>query len=234
MNIVHLLGEAMSKLISTIKAIFVGSLAAKSGDLSHLSLQQQMREAGQQVLKARKAVALAKAQHEQDGRRLNKIVADINELEERARAALQKGQEVLARDAAIAIASLEDERDDLAKTVSAFEKDLSVLVANLRQLEGRLRALQRGQRVAKVRQTVHSAGNVIDLSTLSEAEDTLCAIQERQERQQLADEAFRTLSASDRSDTLIKRLSDAGCGAPIDASVDAVLKRLKNPAPRSA
>lgn len=221
----------MSRVISTIKAIFVGSLEARGDDFSHLSLQQQTREAGHQVLKARKAVALAKAQHEQDGRRLDRIMTDISDLEERARVALEKGQDTLAKDAAIAIAILEDERDGLAKTISVFEKDLSVLVTNLRQLEVRLRALQRGQRVAKVRQTVQSAGNVIDLSTLSEAEETLSSIQERQERQQLADEAFKTLSASDRSDALIKRLAEAGCGDPVAASVDAVLERLKKPAP---
>lgn len=219
----------MSKLISTVKAVIFGTVEGKSASVSHLALEQQIREAGQQVLMARKAVALAKAQHEQDGRRLEKILADIADLEDRARIALEKEQDALARDAAIAIASLEDERDGLQKSIAAFERDLAALLANLRQLEVRLRTLQRGQRVAKVRKTVQTAGNVIDLSKLSEAEQTLCDIQERQECQELADQAFKTLSATDRSDELIKRLSDAGCGSSLNASVDAVLERLKQP-----
>lgn len=217
----------MSKLISTVKAVIFGSLEGKGASVSHMALEQQTREAGQQVMMARKAVALAKAQHEQDGRRLEKILADITDLEDRARIALEKEQDALARDAAIAIASLEDERDGLKKSIAAFEKDLAVLLANLRQLEVRLRTLQRGQRVAKVRKTVQTAGNVIDLSTLSEAEQTLSDIQDRQERQELADQAYKTLSATDRSDDLIKRLSEAGCGSSVNASVDAVLERLK-------
>ncbi|MCV6575069.1 MAG: PspA/IM30 family protein [Cohaesibacter sp.] len=219
----------MSKLISTVKAAIFGSLEGKTASIAHLALEQQTREAGQQVLMARKAVALAKAQHEQDGRRLEKILADISDLEDRARIALEKEQDALARDAAIAIASLEDERDGLQKSITAFEEDLAILLTNLRQLEIRLRTLQRGQRVAKVRKTVQTAGNVIELSTLSEAEQTLSDIQERQERQELAEQAFKTLSVTERSDELIKRLSDAGCGSCVHTSVDAVLERLKQP-----
>lgn len=220
----------IDRLISTLKALMNGAVeqAGVRNDLALLSAQ--IRDAGAAVRAARKAVALAKAQNEQDRRRIGTVADAIADLELRAKAALAKGADPLARDAAEAIAVLEDEHAALSAAVSAFEEDIAVLTDNLRRAEARLRELERGQRVANVREHVRTAstlGAAVRQSSLTEAEDTLTRIRDRQERGMLADEALASLSALDRPKELVSRLAEAGCGAPERSSADAVLDRLQ-------
>lgn len=224
----------IDRLISTLRALINGTVeeTGERNDLALLSIQ--IRDAGAAVRAARKAVALAKAQNGQDRRRIDTVSAAIADLEVRAKAALTKGADHLAREAAEAIAVLEDERAALTEAVTTFEADIAVLTDNLLRAEVRLRDLERGQRVANVREQVRTAetlGASVRQSSLAEAEDTLSRIRDRQERGLLADEALASLSALDRPKELLSRLADAGCGAPLRSSAETVLERLKSDKP---
>lgn len=215
-------------MIATLKAIFRNATEQSGDGVALLTLDQQITDAGKQVRSARKAVALAKAQQEQDRRRLAQTKTNIADLESRACDALQQGKEALAQETATAIAILEDERDALQKSAQVFESDMATLVGNLRKAEMRFRSLERGQRMVKVRNSVRTASSVTHASNLSDAEETLTKLQDRQERADLTDEAYAALSVFDRPDDLVQRLSDEGCGTPVTSSAEQVLERLKS------
>ncbi|MXN64509.1 PspA/IM30 family protein [Stappia sp. GBMRC 2046] len=219
------------RLISTLRALVNGAIEEAGGRHDLALLTQQIRDAGSNVRAAQKAVALAKAQNEQDHRRIAKLSNAIEDLETRARSALAKGEDALAREAAEALAVMEAERAALSDAVEAFSADIGLLTENVRCAEARLRELKRGHRVASVREQVRAAGGPgpsVEYSSLGEAEDTLSRIKERQERGTLADQALASLSILDRPKELVARLADAGCGAPLGPSTDDVLQRLKS------
>src|ERR1700739_2300016 len=76
-----------------------------------LILDQQMRNATGALDRAKKALAVAIAQENQEGQRLDATRARIDDLERRAVAAIEAGRDELATEAAEAIATLEAERD---------------------------------------------------------------------------------------------------------------------------
>jgi phage shock protein A len=236
MNIVHFIGGTMiDRLITTLKGLIYRAAEDAGGDYDLALLSQQLRDAGAVVLSARKAVALATAQHEQDRNRIRRIADSIRDLEERTVAALSKGNDRLAREGAEAIAILEDEHLALIASTEAFEVDLRTLNENLRSAEARLRELERGQKTASVREKVRAAGSFgvsTDHAPLAHAQETLERINDRQERGVLADKALAALSVVEDPKELAARLADAGCGAPLRSSADVVLDRLKSSSPR--
>ncbi len=193
-------------------------------------LGQQVRDAAASVRCAQKAVALVKAQKEQEKQRSVKISIMITDLEARACAALEKSADHLAREAADAIAELEDDHAASLKAQAAFGAEITRLTASLRQAQARLRELQRGQRVVTARDQVHKVGKRVSLSgqgALSEAEGTLAKIEDHQKTVGLADAAYADLTVSNNPADIVERLADAGCGPSTQTTADDVLARLK-------
>lgn len=225
----------INKLISTLKGLLNGTAqdALEKNDIALLS--QQIRNAGSDVRSARKAVALASAQNEQDRGRIDRIEGSITDLEKRTGSAIVKGMDTLARDGAEAIAVLEDEREALTASMVAFETDIRSLKDNMRRAEARMRELERGQRTAVVQEKVHSAGSLAgtsDQTSLVDAEETLARIRNRQERGALADTALASLAVMERPRDLVARLAEAGCGSPTGSSAESVLARLRAAQPK--
>ena len=195
-----------------------------------LILEQQMREGTAAVTASRKAVALAIAQCEAERQALVRLEIRIADLETRTLAALESGQEALAREAAESIALLEGERDALRESVATFEADIVRLRKGLRSSEHRLRELRRGQRIAnaadraaRVREIVADGG----VSALAEAETTLEKLRARQTEGDVAAAAMESLDPERASARMSERLAEAGCGAPITTTADAVIERLR-------
>ena len=83
-------------------------------------LDQQIRDAASGVERSKRALALAIAQDEAEGRRLAAIEASISDLEERAVAALQAGRDDLAGEAAQALAAQEADRNAVREARAVF------------------------------------------------------------------------------------------------------------------
>ena len=111
-------------------------------------LRQQIRDCANAIEAARRAVAVAIAQNEQEALQHEKILARIEDLEGRTLIAIEQGKEELAREAAETIAMLEAERDTSEQAQKNFGTEIARLKRIVRQSEQRLRELQRGQRVA--------------------------------------------------------------------------------------
>ncbi|NKK96547.1 PspA/IM30 family protein [Rhizobium leguminosarum bv. viciae] len=194
-------------------------------------LAQQIRDAAQSIQSARRSVAVAIAQNEQERVQHAAIVARIADLENRASAALAKGNEALAREAAEAIAYLEAERDASEKAQAQFTGAIDKLKAIVRASEARLQELQRGERLARATQEAQKLDVVVagpGLATLDDAEETLARLRLRQSQNELTAAALKDMEGSIRPAGIIEKLANAGFGAPLRSSADDVLARLKS------
>src|SRR3979411_138906 len=119
------------QMFKTVLTLFRGSIAVAGEELEGrnalLILDQQMRDASSAVERSKRTLALAIAQDQQEGRRLDATNARIRDLELRATAALDGGREDLAREAAEAIAHLEAERDAAMPARALFASEITRL-----------------------------------------------------------------------------------------------------------
>ncbi|NKJ04461.1 PspA/IM30 family protein [Rhizobium sp. SG741] len=194
-------------------------------------LAQQIRDAAGAIQSARRAVAIAVAQNEQEKSQHAAIVGRIADLETRAVAALQKGNDELARQAAEAIAELEAERGSSEKAQAQFATTIAKLKATVRSSEARLQGLQRGERLARATEQTQKLNAVCNdgsgLANLDEAEETLARLRAYQDRCEIATSALKEMDAANRPAIIIEKLANAGFGAPLGPSADDVLARLR-------
>ncbi|NKM59289.1 PspA/IM30 family protein [Rhizobium anhuiense] len=194
-------------------------------------LSQQIRDAAQSIQSARRSVAIAIAQNEQEKGQHGTIVARIADLENRATAALAKDNEGLAREAAEAIAFLEAERDASEKAQAQFTQAIDKLKGIVRASEARLQELQRGERLARATQEAQKLDVAVagpGFATLDDAEETLARLRLRQSQNELTAAALKDMEGAIRPAGIIEKLANAGFGAPLRSSADDVLARLKS------
>lgn len=193
-------------------------------------LRQQLRECAQAVSAARKALALAIAQHGQEEAQLQRLDTRIADLEERAVAALGTGHGVLAEEAAETIARLETERDETRAVLARLKVDLDRLRASVATSESRLRALKRGQRMAVATDRAQRLSVEVPegpSTALREAEATLARLRARQTEIDATEAALDEMQRDADPDSLRDRLAAVGCGAPLRTTAAAVLERLR-------
>jgi phage shock protein A len=194
-------------------------------------LAQQIRDAAQSIQSARRSVAVAIAQNEQERVQHGAIVVRIADLESRATAALAKGNEGLAREAAEAIAFLEAERDASEKAQAQFTQAIDKLKGIVRASEARLQELQRGERLARATEEAQKLDVAVagpGFATLDDAEETLARLRLRQSQNELTAIALKDMEGAIRPAGIIEKLANAGFGAPLRSSADDVLARLRS------
>jgi phage shock protein A len=223
-------------MFKTVLTLFRGSVAAAGEELEDRSalliLDQQMRDAGSAVERSKRTLALAIAQDQQEGRRLDATNARIADLEVRATAALDGGREDLAREAAQQIAHLEADRDAAMTARTLFASEITRLKRQVSSAEARITDLDRGRRLARAAEAVRALrrGGVEAArpyeSTLPEAEHTLKRLRERQIEAQAADEALIELDAASGPLATAEKLAEQGFGPRLKSTADDVLARL--------
>jgi len=224
-------------MFKTVLTLFRGSVAVAGEELEDraalLILDQQMRDAAAAVDRSKRALALAIAQDQQEGRRLEATNARISDLEVRATAALDGGREDLAREAAQAIANLEAERDAARTARALFATEISRLKRHVGNAEARISEVDRGRRIARAAEAVRSLrrGGIEAARpyecTLPEAEATLKRLRDRQIEAQAADEALLELDAATGPLATAEKLAEQGFGPRIKTTADDVLARLR-------
>lgn len=196
-------------------------------------LRQQVREASAAVLTAKKSVALAIAQNEQELAQNEMLRRRLHDLEQRARDALTGDKPELAYEAAQAIAILEDELSACEAAQNQFQTHIAGLKHKLRTAESRLRDIQRGQRLATATATTLRLQNEIGPdgpSSLADAERTLARLTRRQQELERSAEILETFDIASNPEKVAEKLADAGCGAPRRTSAEDVLARLRKQA----
>ena len=224
-------------MFKTVFTLFRGSVAVAEEVLEDrtalLILDQQMRDTAASLDRSKRALALAIAQDQQEGRKLEATHARIADLEVRASAALEGGREDLAREAAEAIAGLEADRDAAMTARALFASEISRLKRYVTGAEVRLSELDRGRRIARAAEAVRAArrGGMEAMrpyeATLSEAETTLRRLRERQLESEAADQALLELDAVSGPLSVAEKLAQQGFGPRMKSTADDVLARLK-------
>ena len=193
-----------------------------------LILDQQIRDAAAAIERAKRALALAIAQDEAEGKRLEATSKRLADLEERVLAALQGGREDLAAEAAEAIAVMEADRDAIREARASFAAETAQLKQAVANAAHRLAELERGRRIAQAAESVRrmkAGGGVAGTAALAEAEQTLKRLRERQAEDAAATAAFNALDAD--PGTVADRLEAAGFGRRTRTTAADVLARLK-------
>lgn len=192
-------------------------------------LRQQIRDCAEAVTTAKRAVAIAIAQNGQEVEQHRRLAARIDDLESRTLAALEQDKTELAHEAAQTIALLEAEKAASEEAQSGFGREIDRLKATIRSSETRLRALQRGQRIATAvdrTQRLRDIAPANAISTLRDAENTLARLRSRQAQMDAAAVAMAEMEQSTDPAAISEKLAAAGCGAPIVTTAEAVLERL--------
>src|SRR5512144_1017426 len=185
-------------MFKTVLTLFRGGIAVAGEELEDRTalviLDQQMRDAAAAVDRSKRTLALAIAQDQQEGRRLETTNTRIADLELRATAALDGGREDLAREAAQQIANLEADRDAAMTARTLFASEITRMKRQVANAEARITELDRGRRIARASEAVRNlrrggigAARPYE-STLPEAENTLKRLRERQVEAAAADE----------------------------------------------
>ena len=224
-------------MFKTLFLLIRGSAASAAEEIADrnalLILDQQMREAGAAIERAKRALALAIAQDGAEAKRLDAAIARIADLEVRVKAALEAGNEGIAREGAEAIAALEADRDAAQAARTLFASEIARLRAIVTQAEQRLTALDRGRRVARAAESVRTMrktpieeGGPRE-STLSEAEATLQRLRERQAESMAADDALAQFDPAMNPIDVAERMAAQGFGPRLKTTADDVLARLR-------
>jgi phage shock protein A len=197
-----------------------------------LILDQQIRDSAVGIERAKRALAVAIAQDEGEGKRLETTLSRLADLEERAVAALSGGRDDLATEAAEAIAVMEADRDAIREARATFAREIAQLKATVRKSGQRLAELERGRRIASAAESVrrlktgHGFGQPSDATALADAEATLRRLRERQAEDTAAASAFETLDEPAPA-SVADRLEAAGFGKRTRPTAATVLDRLK-------
>jgi phage shock protein A len=199
-------------------------------------LDQQIRDCGGALDRARKALALALAQDQAETRRRDAAKARIADLEMRVVAALAAGQNDLAHEGAQTIADLETEAASADAAQSLFAREIRRLRAYTAQSEARLAELDRGRRIARAAESVRGlrgttvAGPTFE-ANLTEAEATLRRLRDGQMEAEAAEAFLSQIDPASRSRLIAEKLAAEGFGPRLRPSAEDVLARLTRALP---
>jgi phage shock protein A len=224
-------------MFKTLTTLIRGAAAKAEEDFADrhalLILDQQIRDAASATEGAKRALSIAIAQDESEGKRLEATLKRIADLEERASAALADGREDLATEAAEAIALMEADRDAIRESRRAFAADVAQLKTAVANAGYRLAELERGRRIALATESVRhlklrsgSTGSA-GMAALAEAERTLQRLRDRQIEEAAAAVAYETLAPGLNPDATADRLEAAGYGKRTRTTAADVLARLR-------
>jgi phage shock protein A len=224
-------------MLKTLVTLFRGAAFRAEEEFADRSalliLDQQIRDAAGGIERAKRALAVAIAQDEAEGKRLETTLARIADLEERAVAALSGGSEELAAEAAEAIAVMEQDRDSIREARATFAREIAGLKSTVRKSSQRFAELERGRRIASAAESVRRLkagsghGAPGGATALADAEATLRRLRERQFEDAAAADAFETLDTEPNPSRVADRLEAAGFGKRTRPTGASVLERLK-------
>lgn len=222
-------------MLKTVFTLIRGSVAAAEEELADRSallvLDQQIRDSAAAIERGKRALALAIAQDEAEGKRLENTNARIADLEERAVAALAAGREDLAGEGAEAIAVLEADRDAIREARAAYGGEIARLRNGVTGAARRLTELERGRRIAQAAEAVRrlrtGPADMAGAATLAEAEATLRRLRTRQAEEAATDAALRGLDSETAPVSIADKLEAAGFGKRTRPTAETVIERLR-------
>jgi phage shock protein A len=235
-NVVHALNTetSMFKTLLTIVRGRQAEAVEAFADANALTLlDQQIRDAGADLDRARRALAIARAQDGAERQRIQGLRDKIADLEVRALAALDGAREDLAAEAAEAIAGLETDLAAASAAQTSFTRECEKLKRMSVDAERRFAELERGRRAARAAEAIRRlrarGGQELGggASALKDAEATLKRLRERQLEDEAATAAMEAMEQGAGADLVAEKLEAAGFGDATRPTAKSVLERLK-------
>ena len=202
-------------------------------------LDQEIRDADNNLIDARNQLVKIMAKHKTAQQRITEFDKTIGDWEQKAIAALDKGEEGLAHECAARIADLTNQRDSEQALADQFGTSVTTLTATVSKTEAQIKGLKQQVDLVKARESVQRAQVSAASATggangsLETAVGSLDRIKKRQIERAAELEAAAELAGKADGSDLEARLKSAGIGAS-NSGADDVLARLKAKAAKSA
>ena len=221
-----------SKLMTALRgnANMIGEAIVDSQAL--VILDEEIRNAGTDLNKAKHALAEIMAKHRLAESKLNELNTSLTQYEGYAMEALNKGEEGLAQEVALKIANIEVEIQQQQDAVNHYAKSVQDLRSAVQSAEGNLKRLRQQADTVKATESVHRAQAAVVNSyagsnaKLQTAMDSLDRIKTRQAENAARMAATQELASESKGDALDEKLRAAGI-SPEKSSAANVLARLK-------
>jgi phage shock protein A len=194
-------------------------------------LEQEMRDAGEALAKAKSSLTNMKGSEISLNRKVNVLSEDITGLESKAMACLEQGDEALAMEVAERISEKETERDELKTEYETSKANVNKVNKMIKGYEKKIQKNKRDLDKVKTVEQLQKATSAIssNISASGSADNKVSAALERVKAKQQKFED--NLEAGDwmetQGDDLDARLASAGIGGNA-ASANSVLDRIKN------
>lgn len=223
-------------MLGTLRTLITGANARAEEtvrDIYSIELiEQKIREATTS-LKAAKVSLAGLIQRKRSEQRQSDALQDrIADLSERTKEALKKGEDALANEAALAIATMENELSVRRETIQRLESRVLRLEASVETAHRRLIDLKQGAIAAKsVRKEQHlqarlghSGGH--SASAMDEAEELIAGVMQRDDPFEQS-EILREIDTGLNHDSIADRMAAKGLGPTTKTTAADVLARFK-------
>lgn len=223
-------------MLGTIRVLFDGANARAEDRLKDTYavelIEQRIREAEGNLSAAKVALASLIQRKRAEERLADALVKRITSMTTRAEEALQNKREDLAREAAQAIADMENEKTTRSDTIDRLESRIVQLRSSVEAAHRRIIDLKQGAiaaRAVKREQAMQKRLNrtLVGNSAADEAETLINRVLGQDdpfEQNKILHDIDRSLTGSDAE----SKLADAGFGDPLKTTADQVLDRLKS------
>ncbi len=221
-----------SKVFTALKGM-VSETGEKIADNQAIRvMDQELREAEAELNTGKTELTSIMAKRKGVERKVGDLKTKISEHEGYAAAALEKGDEALARDICERIASYEQELGTEQSMLENFSKSEQMLKSNLKKAETRLKQLKQQQDVLKATEAVQNVQSSVaskfsgSSSKMGGAMDSLDRIKKRQQERADRFSSAEELTAEATGDDLERRMKEAGIGDDT-AKTDDIMARIK-------
>jgi phage shock protein A len=196
-------------------------------------IEQKVRDADTVLRNAKETLASLILRERNERRLYDAVSARKADLETRAKLALADGNHVLASEAAVAIADLENEAALRSETLARLKERIARMQLSLEKTHRRIVDLKQGLMAARAvdgeRKAQASMNRMIGRTEpLREAEELVARVMSRDDPMEES-EVLDTIDKSLTHETMRERLAASGYGQPVKVSAADVLKRLRMP-----
>lgn len=233
MNSVH---EREAKMFNTLRTLVAGANArAEETVRDYYSIElieQKIREATTSLKAAKVSLAGLIQRKRAEERQADTLQDRITDLISRTKAALENGEDSLAEEAAMAIATMENELAVRRDTIQRLETRVMRLEGSVETAHRRLTDLKQGVIAAKSirreQQLQARLGHKGDLSgsAMDEAEELIAQVMDRDDPFEKS-EILREINSGLTHDTLTDRMAAKGLGTSTKTTAADVLARFK-------
>lgn len=223
-------------MFNVLKTLFAGASARAEEQLVDTFaidlIEQKIREAEAGLAAAKNTLAALIVRQRNEQQTLDRVDAQVADLEARVRQALANGREDLAADGATAIAQLENERAIRKDTLAQLANRVMRTQSSVEKAHRRIIDLRQGMISARATDAEHKAQKTLNRSlgstaAVREAEELIARVMGRSDplaESEVLDEIDAGLSTTDIRD----RLGAAGFGTKSKVDAEEVLKRLRS------